>query len=701
MKTKINNWCRTAYEHKKLFFALLSAWLCLECWVLGPFSYIPIFDTADSYFPEFLALKHEAGLNLWYRFISGGVDRLSQEMSYTNIFQLVSSVIPVWFTYQLYIFFHYFLSSYFTYQICRKHLNLSETAAVIAGVFYAFFRHDALFIIVGYDLFPFILLSLDSIYEKSKVSGFASLWIIPLAILTAATSVVSIGAPFLLLVFPLWIVFIRKRHDLRAGAQYLLFALVITLYHLPVIWSLILNGAVSQRIEAGYIMPKFTKVSFEFFLDSLLRLKWSLGTALPLLFTLLAMIYSKFKDRNLNRIFSFLIFVSTASVLVIFIKALTMKYLGVFQGFNFDRIYVAAPFFYAVCSAYALEYLPREFSIGSKKWSRSGVLVTLVAVVVFVQSIAIKKDNVMVWLRSGNYISCYFSSKMEKLAEGTKEAEPFRVATLSSSLLPDYANAYGLETTDGYPPIYSGRYYRFWGKVIEPLMEKKPFYKRYFMEWGTRIYLFPPEARPTNLVFRDYYNLNLLSLANTRYFISRAKLQDPNLLPVSEIEKPFYSLSPLDMVKIRLKENFSGNYYFYIYENKAAFPRFFLANKIRTFPDHKTLLQAMGEVSIADLRGTLYTEEKFVRHPHLQPLTASKSTIKISQYSSDRISLEVSANGTAVLVVSNTYSPFWKAIINGVAKDIFPVYDTFWGVYLDPGENQKIEFWYDPPYRLF
>lgn len=701
MTTKINSWFQHLYERKLLFFAFLALWLSLEYVLLGPFSYIPIFDNADSYFPEFLALRHETGIQLWYRFIGGGVDRLSQEMSYLNIFQMVSHFIPVWLTYQFYVFQHYFLSSYFTYRLCRKQLNLSETASVIAGVIYAFYRPETMILIlVGIDLFPLILLCFDSIYEKSKDSVLASLWTIPLGILTAATAVVSVGTPFMLAAIPLWVVFVRRQYDLRALFLYLLLVFTVVLCQFQVIWSLILNGAFSQRIEAGYIMPKFTKVNWDFFMDALLRIKWSLGKYLPLFLTALAILYSRFKDRNFNRIFSLLLLTAFSAVVVIFIKVPAMKYLGVFSGFNFDRIYVVTPLFYAICSAYAFEYLPKEFSLGSRRWHASKVLVTLVAIVIFAQSLRIKKDNFMVWLRSGNYVSSYFSPKMLKLVQENKGPEPFRVATVSSAILPDYANTYGLETADGYPPIYSGRYYRFWGKVIEPLMNKDPYYKRYFTEWGTRIYLFPPENRPTLIVFKDNYSLNLLSLANTKYLISRSKLEDRNLVAVSEIEKPFYSLSTREMVKVRLRENFNGNDYFYIYENKTVFPRFFLANKAKVFSDHHQLLQAMGDASLQDLRQFVFTEKGFLSSFGPYNLNVNHSNIKVLNYSSDHISLEVDADGSGILVVSNTYSPFWKVTIDDQEGKIFPVYDAFWGVQLRQGKKQKIKFYYAPPYRL-
>ena len=72
----------------------------------------------------------------------------------------------------------------------------------------------------------------------------------------------------------------------------------------------------------------------------------------------------------------------------------------------------------------------------------------------------------------------------------------------------------------------------------------------------------------------------------------------------------------------------------------------------------------------------------------------------MEDYTPDRIVLRVAAKGRTALVVSNTFSPFWRCTVDGIETRILPAYGTFWGVPIGPGEH-RVEFRYDPPYRLF
>ena len=72
----------------------------------------------------------------------------------------------------------------------------------------------------------------------------------------------------------------------------------------------------------------------------------------------------------------------------------------------------------------------------------------------------------------------------------------------------------------------------------------------------------------------------------------------------------------------------------------------------------------------------------------------------IEQYSPDRIILSVNLDKPGVLVVSNSYNPYWICKVNGVKKDIFPACHTFMGIFLEESEN-SIELEYCPPYRTF
>ena len=76
------------------------------------------------------------------------------------------------------------------------------------------------------------------------------------------------------------------------------------------------------------------------------------------------------------------------------------------------------------------------------------------------------------------------------------------------------------------------------------------------------------------------------------------------------------------------------------------------------------------------------------------------ASVRVVEYSPDQIHLSASIDGTGVLVVSNSYSPFWQVYVDGKEKKIFPADHTFWGVVIEKGEKE-IVFRYQPPFRLF
>ena len=71
--------------------------------------------------------------------------------------------------------------------------------------------------------------------------------------------------------------------------------------------------------------------------------------------------------------------------------------------------------------------------------------------------------------------------------------------------------------------------------------------------------------------------------------------------------------------------------------------------------------------------------------------------ITLEMYTSDEIRLAVRSEQPSVLVASNSYSPFWKARIDGREARIFPAYHAFWGLYLPAGSRQVV-FRFEPPY---
>ena len=67
------------------------------------------------------------------------------------------------------------------------------------------------------------------------------------------------------------------------------------------------------------------------------------------------------------------------------------------------------------------------------------------------------------------------------------------------------------------------------------------------------------------------------------------------------------------------------------------------------------------------------------------------------EYKPQKIILDLKLDGDGILVVSNSYNPFWKATTNTGERKIIPVNHSFWGISVDK-TDQQIVFYYDPPY---
>jgi len=308
-------------------------------------------------------------------------------------------------------------------------------------------------------------------------------------------------------------------------------------------------------------------------------------------------------------------------------------------------------------------------------------------------------------ITGGNYFSNYLNKDLKKFASISDDT-PFRVATVAYYLHPAYASAYGLEAVDGYVVLYPKTYQDFWGKIIEPLTLQNKEKYHYFHDWGNRVYLFADDnfSELKEVVFSDYYNLDLLSLANTKYIISAIPLVNENLT-LSEYNTTqdrvlFNELSTIEKGIRLVKENFKGRE-LYIYENKNCLPRFFLLNKIKVFENSNQLLNALSEADVKYLKNNLLIEKEYSQNLINYNLENNFGEITIKYYSPDKIVLSVDLDGPMILVVSNNYSPCWKCKVDGRETDIFLAYHTFWGILLGGNGTKEVIFEYSPPYRIF
>lgn len=670
-----------------LVFVLISLWLGLEDWALGPFSRVRYYDMWDGTFPLYSLLTSGVlgpGNHHWLPAAGCGVDRLANGYSLVQFPMLLFWALPAWAAYQAYVLLHYFLSGYFTYRLCADFLKTSPKAAIFAGAATALASDFSIFF--AYSALPLFLWSFEKLLDSPRGRGLAGA-----ALLGSAFSFCSAPAPAVLPFYFIWtfvwFIAVRSRFSLRFLALYAVFAACSIPAHIQSMWAMWANAGLSHRAQwTGEVAcgPAGMADALGQTLSTLVGFGlWSLLPAAAGLASL---------DRKSAwpaRCWAMLLFTVAATGVGWWVKGCVGGGGGslgdVVRGVHWHRFCLFFPLATALCGAYGIQAMEK------KRWFFPLVMGMMAAF-----SAYSKKKSFHEYFFQGGYTANFRSPVLQGLAAGGS-TEPFRVATFTHGLFPAYAHAYGLETVDGYLSLYAKSYHEFWWKVIEPVMKRERHMERKFLDWGNWVYLYfrSVDDWPGGVPFKENYRLNLLSLANMKYVISRHPLLDDRLKLLAP-QRPWKGMTRWERARLRMGENFGGKRYFYIYENLSCFPRAFFARGLRLFGSREALWDSMGKASLEELQGTVFAE-KGRGAGGGNGRGYRKATVTMGPPESDRVGMAVELDGPGILVVSNNFSPFWRCSVDGKPRSMFPAYGTFWGVALDKGDR-SVEFLYEPPY---
>lgn len=131
-----------------------------------------------------------------------------------------------------------------------------------------------------------------------------------------------------------------------------------------------------------------------------------------------------------------------------------------------------------------------------------------------------------------------------------------------------------------------------------------------------------------------------------------------------------------------------------IYENPEAFPRAFVAQRVKyasSFKEAQDLVRELG----FDLRHTAVLEEALPAGYTSEMHHADRSTALIKQYSPRKVVIEVHMDSPGILVLSDLYYPGWKVYIDGKPAKLYRVDGIIRGVFVQEGEH-TIVFHYFP-----
>ena len=676
----------------------------------------------------------------WNPSKAGGTDRLASDS-----FKLDAAlfyIFPGWLAHAVAMVLQRVLAVLGCFLLLRQYLKLSPRATFAGAAAFSMYAIDgpistgfALYHGFGLPLLPFWIWALLRLAKSARIR-----WALPAAFVLGALLAQLTHYAFAMFVLAgigIWFALVRP--PAPGGNRlwrWLLLASMSAgwlLADLPALWAGLANAASSHRI-----------VDPESMLPAALS---SAGKGLgnlygaPLLVALVALWWSKNGSRRL--LVSMLVAtlaIALLPVVIAFSQTALGEQLGFLQTFNFRRINLLAPFFFAVLLAVALhavEGLRDQRRSPPAGWTRH---IILACMVVAFTAIAAKSlvDNaraVKGILSGENFSAMYAHPQLKELATLTAHEPPFRVGTVMSEarILPDFTRTYGFESAGGYVNLYSRRYHQFWGRVIAPVLSRHEEYARQFHTWGNIAYLYEfagPHGFDFSVPFhskqhRNFleptpidgnYNLKLLSLANVRYVVSELPLIDHRLAEVRLTSGADLGgcdgWTTIESLKCLLRGDYAGyapGFHFWkrlhVYRNSAVLPRAFLATAVELLKDGKQVLDVMSETKMSVLARTAFISKADVSTDAKRLLGAwqahtSTSLARILNYSADRLQVGTDSSEATVLVVTNNFNAYWQASIDGVSVEVFAVDHAFIGVLVPAGPHQ-IRLDYRPPYAGF
>jgi hypothetical protein len=411
---------------------------------------------------------------------------------------------------------------------------------------------------------------------------------------------------------------------------------------------------------------------------------------------------------SLRAVLSLLVVVIAVNIPFVMAKYAMLDQLPAIRGVRPDRLLQFAPFFVVVLAGMGLNELmklrttvrtPQFWPLRARpiRVGQAAFVIGLGAVAVL--NLIDKADHAVQWVRDGSYERNFGSPVLEEFAEehpaGTN---PFRVG--SYQMHGAIAAGYGLETVDGKLTIVPNRYREFWGLVIARYLEKDQ--RKHELFWGTSsgsvLSLFD-ETPSAQVIFADNYNLEMLSLAGARYLFSRDQIVDQRLVPIHEPPAPWNSMGRREKIRTAIRENFTGRELLYIYKNESALPRAFVVGEVTVFEGKEALLEALASADISTLRSMAFFNVDDIEGVTLN-LSVGGGNAAIRRYDSDVLEVDVSSEGAALLVITNSFAKFWKCYVDDRETKILPAYHAFWGIPI-PAGARTVKCTYSPPYRLF
>ena len=673
-------------------------------------------DEMDSVVAAMAAMKHTGLENtFWFPFVNSGTDRFS--MSFAPwLMGVIFAVLPTWAAYQFLHISMIALGVIGVYLLSQKIFQMSRIAGYFAALGYGHILSFSNLYKIESQFVPIIILILIYLFENLEDWKY---WILLVfvAVVYATTAYLPVMIVFPTVFIFSWFLIFERDFNWQ---HWLIIALLYTFVYLiraQDFWALFLNAPDSTRAFSYtttlgpdyWSLPTAIGRGVQSVLNTLKVAPSFAGGIvwIPLegvfawLF-ILSLLFLRGNDLKAWRLAQLVGFCAFMVVFIIMSKSFLYDVLPLIRGFQVGRLWQHSVFLFALSGGLCIHALEKKWASEKNKISRQ--LIVGLFGVVFVYTLANKITfSTKEWISQGNYVQNFESPVIRDLADKIRQdGEISRVGMFQ--MYAGYLGVYGLEAPGGKVGLYSHRYHEFWKTMNEPGVgidenADRTRNKGYFLQLGAATGRL--NKKPEHHL-SETTRLNLLSLSNTRYIISKNHLVGPGLrlLNKKPSKQAWNELDARGKIMTSFKANFTGGRHLFVYENTQALPRFFFAERILLVKTPTEVRDAIKSLSADALRRTMFAEKDSAASDiDSRRIYSTNGSIKVTHYSTDSIDLRVALDGDALLAVSNTFSPFWVARANNKRVPIFPSYGTFMGVFIPDGTTD-VTFRYEPPYSF-
>lgn len=674
-----------------LLFVLWIAFWSAEYWILGPFSHIHYYDEADVGASRYLYDRYFYIGGSFLHGLQGGADYYASQAfggQYISLERILFRVFPLWLAILIHKLMVVSVSTFGGYALLRKLAKASRFDAFCFSSFLAVFNPYALYSTIQHGIGEAVLALAIYVYvfRSGKKHYLAFSVLLSFLVIISTTPTHSF--------LPMFSGIILSALLLGVGSYSRFFFAILILLTLTLInWSEVLFGLATFGAGSGRaITGSAGKNLGDLLWGGLPSLYWKTDYLLP--------------PYLLNIRFSSVLTLTVITVVLGFLYRVRMRYkilLNIVLAIYVPSLVYLVP--------WADLGLPFINAVNFNEVSYYLIIPTIIMAALLTVSLQGRMSrllpilflSVAVFIAGDRKITAFYEillgnqlrlSSIENLLHREWEpGEPYRVVTTAPyvGLHPNFLWAYGIETLDGFLNLTPEGYVNFWHYGIH----RNKYGRGKHVFRGGAMYITYTEGNPhaEKIEFwqgklptdmDERVDMNLLRLANVSHIVSYFPVRGKGIRKVSgpddslELEKARRERSYLEKVISRLKLVFRPEDVF-VYAIDDHSQRAFFPERMQKLEESWSLSEIYRFISTRYHRNPGFTSD-------LGLAPAAGEVLSIREVPNGyQINVKVSRPG--VFVVNTFPLPYWRAYVDAVATETFPINVIHLGLNVPAGEH--------------